>query len=74
MDDYSEGAHPALLKALITSNTTQETGYGGDTYCDLARQRIRRHLGQQIPRVPGRGYRFDVDIRKLVRPPGKALR
>ncbi|KAF5967204.1 threonine aldolase [Fusarium coicis] len=46
MDDYSEGAHPALLKALITSNTTQETGYGGDTYCDLARQRIRRHLGR----------------------------
>ncbi|KAJ4252849.1 hypothetical protein NW762_010755 [Fusarium torreyae] len=46
MDDYSEGAHPALLKALITTNTTQEIGYGGDTYCDLARQRIRRHLGR----------------------------
>ncbi|RGP61660.1 threonine aldolase [Fusarium longipes] len=46
MDDYSEGAHPALLKALITSNTTQETGYGGDTYCDLARKRIRAHLGR----------------------------
>ncbi|KAF4946719.1 hypothetical protein FGADI_10923 [Fusarium gaditjirri] len=46
MDDYSEGAHPALLKALVTSNTTQETGYGGDTYCDLARQRIRQHLGR----------------------------
>ncbi|KAI6777303.1 hypothetical protein HG530_001248 [Fusarium avenaceum] len=46
MDDYSEGAHPALLKALIASNTTQENGYGGDTYCDLARQRIRRHLGR----------------------------
>ncbi|KAF5023028.1 hypothetical protein F66182_4912 [Fusarium sp. NRRL 66182] len=47
MDDYSEGAHPALLKALISSNTTQEPGYGGDTYCHLARQRIRRHLGRQ---------------------------
>ncbi|KAJ3535113.1 hypothetical protein NM208_g7272 [Fusarium decemcellulare] len=47
LDDYSEGAHPSLLKALIASNTTQETGYGGDTYCDLARQRIRHHLGRE---------------------------
>ncbi|KAI6780684.1 threonine aldolase [Emericellopsis cladophorae] len=46
MDDYSEGAHPALLKALVSSNATQETGYGNDTYCELARQRIRRHLGR----------------------------
>ncbi|KAG9251795.1 pyridoxal phosphate-dependent transferase [Emericellopsis atlantica] len=46
MDDYSEGAHPALLKALVSSNTTQEIGYGNDTYCELARQRIRRHLGR----------------------------
>ncbi|KAI8669890.1 Beta-elim-lyase domain-containing protein [Fusarium sp. Ph1] len=45
-DDYSEGAHPALLKALIASNESQETGYGRDTYCDLARQRIRFHLGR----------------------------
>ncbi|KAM5342106.1 hypothetical protein ACJ41O_015137 [Fusarium nematophilum] len=46
LDDYSEGAHPALLKAILASNTSQETGYGGDTFCDLARQRIRRHLGR----------------------------
>ena len=45
-DDYSEGAHPALLKALIASNESQETGYGHDTYSDLARQRIRFHLGR----------------------------
>ncbi|KAH7127413.1 pyridoxal phosphate-dependent transferase [Dactylonectria macrodidyma] len=45
-DDYGEGAHPQVLKAIFTSNYTQEAGYGGDTYCDLARQRIRIHLGQ----------------------------
>lgn len=45
-DDYSEGAHPLILKALFTSNYTQEVGYGNDTYCDLARQRIRCHLGR----------------------------
>ncbi|KZL77810.1 beta-eliminating lyase [Colletotrichum tofieldiae] len=47
LDDYSEGAHPALLKAILSSNTSQEVGYGGDTYCALARQRIRRHLGRE---------------------------
>ncbi|WYZ44799.1 hypothetical protein EsH8_VIII_000115 [Colletotrichum jinshuiense] len=47
LDDYSEGAHPALLKAILSGNTSQEAGYGGDTYCDLARQRIRRHLGRE---------------------------
>ncbi|TDZ32396.1 Low specificity L-threonine aldolase [Colletotrichum spinosum] len=46
VDDYSEGAHPAVLKALMASNSTQETGYGGDAYCELARQHIRRHLGR----------------------------
>ncbi|KAI9170581.1 threonine aldolase [Paramyrothecium foliicola] len=46
VDDYSEGAHPSLLKALIASNTSQEVGYGRDTFCDVARQRIRRHLGR----------------------------
>ena len=46
LDDYSEGAHPALLKAILAGNTSQETGYGGDTYSTLARQRIRHHLGR----------------------------
>ncbi|TKW55200.1 Low specificity L-threonine aldolase [Colletotrichum tanaceti] len=46
LDDYSEGAHPALLKALLAGNASQEAGYGGDTFTALARQRIRRHLGR----------------------------
>ncbi|KAL3430246.1 PLP-dependent transferase [Aspergillus tetrazonus] len=38
LDDYSEGAHPRLLEALIRTNTTQQTGYGTDHYTREARQ------------------------------------
>ncbi|RDA85428.1 hypothetical protein CP532_1525 [Ophiocordyceps camponoti-leonardi (nom. inval.)] len=51
LDDYSEGAHPQVLEALIASNWTQETGYGNDRYSAEARRHMRRHLG-----------RDDVDI------------
>ncbi|KAL7797266.1 pyridoxal phosphate-dependent transferase [Trichoderma ceciliae] len=44
-DDYSEGAHPDVINALLLSNNTQEVGYGGDTYSETARDLIRRHLG-----------------------------
>lgn len=46
LDDYSEGAHPQLLEALITSNHTQETGYGNDRYSAEAKRNIRAHLGR----------------------------
>ncbi|KAJ6443220.1 threonine aldolase [Purpureocillium lavendulum] len=46
LDDYSEGAHPQVLEALIASNATQETGYGNDRYSAAARQHIRDHLGR----------------------------
>ncbi|KJZ79495.1 hypothetical protein HIM_00964 [Hirsutella minnesotensis 3608] len=46
LDDYSEGAHPQVLEALIASNWTQEPGYGNDRYCAEARQLIRDHLGR----------------------------
>lgn len=45
LDDYSEGAHPQVLEALMASNWTQEPGYGNDRYSVEARQHIRRHLG-----------------------------
>lgn len=44
-DDYSEGAHPAILGYVATHNDDQQRGYGNDEYCDLARQRIRTHVG-----------------------------
>lgn len=46
LDDYSEGAHPDVLHALFTSNTSQEIGYGRDSYSEEARQLIRAHLGR----------------------------
>ncbi|CEJ80557.1 Putative Beta-eliminating lyase [[Torrubiella] hemipterigena] len=45
LDDYSEGAHPDLLRALVASNDTQEAGYGRDTYSQDARELIRQQVG-----------------------------
>ncbi|KAG6144064.1 hypothetical protein E4U46_006959 [Claviceps purpurea] len=45
LDDYSEGAHPTLLEALIASNGSQQTGYGNDSYSAEAKRNIRAHLG-----------------------------
>ncbi len=43
--DYIEGAHPAILEALVRSNFEQTVGYGEDKYCDEAREIIRQHCG-----------------------------
>lgn len=40
-NDYSEGAHPALLQALADSNFAQQPGYGEDDYCRRAKEKIR---------------------------------
>jgi len=43
-NDYSEGAHPRILNALIESNLEQDDGYGEDKYTlkaiELLKQRI----------------------------------
>ncbi|KAL2813837.1 pyridoxal phosphate-dependent transferase [Aspergillus granulosus] len=44
LDDYSEGAHPRLLEALIRTNSTQQTGYGSDEYSQEARQLLLTQL------------------------------
>ena len=31
-NDYSEGAHPAILDLLAKTNLAQETGYGEDAF------------------------------------------
>ena len=41
-NDYSAGAHPELLKALIETNLEKLPGYGEDVYCERAREKIRR--------------------------------
>ncbi|KAJ5810167.1 uncharacterized protein N7503_002385 [Penicillium pulvis] len=44
MDDYSEGAHPQILEALLRTNSTQQVSYGGDDYSNTARQLIRERI------------------------------
>lgn len=41
-NDYSEGCHPAILKALAETNLTQENGYGEDQYSVEAKNLIRK--------------------------------
>lgn len=45
-NDYSEGAHPAILEALAQNNTDQQAGYGKDDYCAEASDLIRERIGQ----------------------------
>ena len=46
LDDYSEGAHPAVLEALVAHNGGQELGYGEDQYSRLATARIAAQVGR----------------------------
>jgi threonine aldolase len=43
--DYSEGAHPEILDALIKTNFEQTKGYGNDEHCEKARRLIRQLCG-----------------------------
>ena len=40
-NDYSEGAHPKVLKALTETNLEQTQGYGLDPCCQTAADLIR---------------------------------
>ena len=43
--DYSEGAHPDILKRLIDTNMMQEEGYGYDRFTVSAREKIKENIG-----------------------------
>ena len=53
-NDYSEGAHPRILQALMESNFDQEEGYGEDRFSQKAIELIKEKLG-----------RSDIDIHLL---------
>jgi len=53
-NDYSEGAHPRILQALIDSNFVQEEGYGGDDFTKSAIELLKEKMG-----------RTDIDIHLL---------
>ena len=44
-NDYSEGAHPKLLQALVDTNLVQQVGYGEDEYSLRAKDKIRSAIG-----------------------------
>ena len=44
-NDYSCGAHPAVLQRLIETNLIPQPGYGFDTFSESAREKIRAACG-----------------------------
>ena len=45
--DYMEGAHPAVLEALMRANTVQTPGYGEDEFCARAAAKIREKIDME---------------------------
>lgn len=45
--DYSEGAHPRILEALISSNLEQTEGYGDDSYTKKAINLLEQRIGRE---------------------------
>lgn len=43
--DYTEGAHPEILKKMEETNYVQTPGYGMDVYCESAREKILEACG-----------------------------
>lgn len=41
VSDYMEGAHPLILENLAKTNLYKTPGYGTDSFCESARQKIR---------------------------------
>ena len=46
-NDYSEGCHSAVLEALTRTNLEQTPGYGEDSYCRRAADKIRNLCGRE---------------------------
>lgn len=46
-NDYSEGAHPRILSALVESNLEQTEGYGEDPYTLKAAELLKERIGRR---------------------------
>jgi threonine aldolase len=49
--DYTEGAHPDIMEALVKTNMEQTRGYGIDSHCEHARQLILKACGNANAKV-----------------------
>lgn len=46
-NDYSEGCHPSILKALADTNLVRQDGYGDDAYSQEAKTLIQSAIGRR---------------------------
>lgn len=44
-NDYSQGAHPAILERLVETNMISVSGYGEDIFCAAAKEKIKKAIG-----------------------------
>jgi threonine aldolase len=49
--DYTEGAHPKIIEALVKTNMEQTCGYGLDPHCEHARELILQACGNTKAKV-----------------------
>lgn len=74
--DYSEGAHPQILEALVKTNLEQSEGYGLDTYCEKAITSIKEKLQNEnvdIHFIPGGTQTNLIAISAFLRPHEAAI-
>lgn len=50
-NDYSQGAHPNILKSLIETNLVQQTGYGEDEYSLKAKDLIKEKINNPTAEI-----------------------
>lgn len=70
-NDYSEGAHPRILSALIDSNMEQVEGYGEDQYTTEAVTLLKKRIGREdvdIHLLPGGTQTNLTSISAFLRP------
>jgi threonine aldolase len=50
-NDYSEGALPEIMEALVHTNLQQTVGYGMDEYCTAAAEKIKKRINRPDAQV-----------------------
>ncbi len=45
--DYINGAHPKVLNRLVQTNESSQSGYGTDEFCESAKAKIRKAIGDE---------------------------
>lgn len=71
MNDYSEGAHPRILQAMLDTNLEQTAGYGQDPFCHEAADLLRARIGRSevdIHFIPGGTQTNMIAISAFLRP------